>query len=224
MIPEFLVILTNCISDYWVVSPPKKRSKSPSNPPIRPPKQTWPSSMGFQAPKVLKVTGYHRLQYLNSMTQCGILPIHQASKDDLSITQTTYINDISIFISYNIVHPDMWHNQLYSIHIHIYIYPNMSYYYLLYPTSVWDSPAGQLRCRCATGCWSPRPRTARSRAESGSPTLSKSGPGNEHLGSQLCGDAPAKLLQKRSSDVIYIYIYIYKSKRKPHISWDLRKI
>ena len=122
MIPEFLVILTNCISDYWVVSPPKKRSKSPSNPPIRPPKQTWPSSMGFQAPKVLKVTGYHRLQYLNSMTQCGILPIHQASKDDLSITQTTYINGISIFISYNIVHPDMWHNQLYSIHIHIYIY------------------------------------------------------------------------------------------------------
>ena len=132
MIPEFLVILTNCISDYWVVSPPKKRSKSPSNPPIRPPKQTWPSSMGFQAPKVLKVTGYHRLQYLNSMTQCGILPIHQASKDDLSITQTTYINGISIFISYNIVHPDMWHNQLYSIHIHIYIY--ISQYVILLST------------------------------------------------------------------------------------------
>jgi hypothetical protein len=194
MIPEFLVILTNCISDYWIVSPQKNGANLPPTGQFALQNKLDLALWAFRPQKFLKLPGTIGFNILTQWLNVGYFQYIRLQGKFKYFTNN--INDISIFISYNKVHPDMWHNQLYSIHTHIYIYPSMSYYYLLYPTSIWDSPADQLRCRCATGCWSPRPRTARSRAESGSPTLSKSGPGNEHLGSQLFGAAPAKLLQK----------------------------
>lgn len=120
MIPEFLVILTNCISDYWIVSPQKNGANLPPTGQFALQNKLDLALWAFRPQKFLKLPGTIGFNILTQWLNVGYFQYIRLQGKFKYFTNN--INDISIFISYNKVHPDMWHNQLYSIHTHIYIY------------------------------------------------------------------------------------------------------
>ena len=217
MIPEFLVILTNCISDYWIVPPQKNGANLPPTGQFALQNKLDLALWAFRPQKFLKLPGTIGFNILTQWLNVGYFQYIRLQGKFKYFTNN--INDISIFISYNKVHPDMWHNQLYSIHTHIYIsqyvilLSTISHFYLGFPSR----PAPVSLCN-----W-----LLISTSQDGKVTGRKWITNAEQKWPRqwtpwfpaLWG-RPCKVAAKRSSDVIYIY----KSKRKPHISWDRRKI